>query len=162
MSDHVLAFSKPLRFGFIHEAGGTIAQRTGIAAGIAPNARRQEIVEKVPLLLCTHGLYLFHVGILIDVFLLFNRVCQHLIMNHRVAVYADAAILLQDIFFGNGFFTSGCFDRYLSVRLGDVQNLFLDHGIYFAFIDHAVAGNADDVELIALDFVLKDVGHDIA
>ncbi len=44
----------------------------------------------------------------------------------------------------------------------DFQDFAVEHGVDFAPIDHAFAGNADDDQLLPLNLVFDNVGDDVA
>ena len=82
-------------------------------------------------------------------------------MDDRVAVNTHSAVLLEHVCFVDGFFKIRAFDGDRIVIFDDFSDFPLDHGGYFAAVNHPLARHADDDKLIALDFVFNDMGNNI-
>ena len=75
---------------------------------------------------------------------------------------AQTAVLLQHFAFIEQGFRFRRFDLDGVLVFRDLQDLALHQTGDLAFIDHSHTGNADDVNLVTLDFVFDDVGDDVA
>ena len=90
------SLAHPLRLGFIDETRWTVACGAGVAAGVTPDARFDQIVEIEAFFFRQHGFDFSDVLVAVDLLLL-DGFPQQFVINDRIFVRADSAVLLEKV-----------------------------------------------------------------
>ena len=94
--------------------------------------------------------------------MLFDKIGGKFIVDDRIAVRTDGAVLLEDIYFIDGFIDTVALDIYFAVGLGDLLDFGIKHGFDFVPVNHSFAGDTDNYDLIPFDFIFDNMGHNVS
>jgi len=159
----VNGFAQPLWGGIVNKARGAVTHGTGAAAGVATDTGSEYFTKMVPAFIMAHILYGADIRVAIHLGWFGDGLCRQLIMDYRVSVSADGAVILKIPGSFQSFFEALSADEKVLGALPDHERFSATQfGQHLASANHSLAGDTDDVQLFSLDLLFQDLKNNVA
>ena len=93
----IIRLANPLWLCLIDKTGRAVTGRAGVPAGVTSDTGGDQLFKKFPTVVCIKGFHLLYLFIAIDILGLSHRISGQFIIENRIFVDADLAVLSQHL-----------------------------------------------------------------